>query len=206
MFYFLREGFLNLIKMKMSDFTTIGASAHATEERQENDFYATDPKALEVFLDEVGLPLGNVWECACGEGHLARVLQERRMLGRASDLFDRGYGETGINFYEQIQEWNGDILTNPPYSDAVEFCKHALQLVPTGRFVVMLMRIQFLEGQRRKPFLLSNPLRYVYVSSSRLLLAKNGDFIKYNTPSANCYAWFVWQKGYRGESVIGWFN
>jgi hypothetical protein len=192
--------------MKMSDFTTIGASAHSTEERQKNDFYATDPKALEIFLDEVGLPLGNVWECACGEGHLARVLRDRRMLGRASDLFDRGYGDIGINFYEQLQEWNGDILTNPPYSDAVEFCKHALQLVPTGRFVVMLMRIQFLEGQRRKPFLLSNPLRYVYVSSSRLLLAKNGDFIKYNTPSANCYAWFVWQKGYRGDSVIRWFN
>ena len=190
----------------MSDFTTIGASSHATEERQENDFYATDPAALEMFLDEVGLPIGNVWECACGEGHLARVLQDRRMLGRASDLFDRGYGETGINFYEQLSEWNGDILTNPPYSNAVEFCKHALQLIPEGRFVVMLMRIQFLEGQRRKPFLLSNPLRYVYVSSSRLLLAKNGDFVKYNTPSANCYAWFVWQKGYKGESVLGWFN
>jgi hypothetical protein len=190
----------------MSDFTTIGASAHATEERQENDFYATDPKALEVFLDEVGIPIGNVWECACGEGHLAEVLKERRMLGKASDLYDRGYGEVGVNFYEQLSEWNGDILTNPPYSNAVEFCKHALQLVPTGRFVVMLMRIQFLEGQRRKPFLLSNPPKYVYVSSSRLLLAKNADFVKYNTPSANCYAWFVWQKGYKGETRLGWFN
>lgn len=70
----------------------------------------------------------------------------------------------------------------------------------------MLMRIQFLEGQRRKPFLLTNPPKYVYVSSSRLLLAKNADFVKYNTPSANCYAWYVWEKGFQGETILRWFN
>lgn len=33
----------------MKDFKTTGASAHSKEEREENDFYATDPKALENF-------------------------------------------------------------------------------------------------------------------------------------------------------------
>jgi len=81
-----------------------------------------------------------------------------------------------------------------------------LRLVNDGSKVVMLMRIQFLEGQRRKSFLKNNPPKYVYVSSSRLLLAKNADFVKYNTPSANCYAWYVWKKGFKGETIVRWFN
>jgi hypothetical protein len=88
----------------------------------------------------------------------------------------------------------------------MKFCKHALDCVDEGSKVIMLMRIQFLEGQRRKPFLLANPPKYVYVSSSRLLLAKNADFVKYNTPSANCYAWYVWEKGFQGETILRWFN
>ena len=131
--------------MKKGDFTTLGASAHADGEREENDFYATDPKALEVFLEQTGIELENVWECACGEGHLAKVLEAKGLLGKASDLIDRGYGETGVNFYWLSEFWQGDILTNPPYGDAMKFCQHALDCVDDGRKVVMLMRIQFLE-------------------------------------------------------------
>ena len=192
--------------MSKGDFTTLGASAHSKEEREENDIYATDPKALEVFLEESGIELRNVWECACGEGHLAKVLDAKGLLGRASDLIDRGYGQTESNFYFFSDVWDGDILTNPPYGDAMKFCQHALDCVDEGSKVVMLMRIQFLEGQRRKPFLLANPPKYVYVSSSRLLLAKKADFVKYNTPSANCYAWYVWEKGFKGETTLRWFN
>lgn len=190
--------------MSKKDFKQVGASAHSPEEREENDFYATNPKALEVFLPEI--ELRNVWECACGQGHLAKVLDAKGLLGRASDLIDRGYGEVKVNFYEQLEVWGGDILTNPPYGDAKQFCEHALRLVNDGSKVVMLMRIQFLEGQRRKAFLKSNPPKYVYVSSSRLQLAKNADFVKYNTASANCYAWYVWEKGFKGETIIRWFN
>lgn len=192
--------------MSKGDFRTLGATAHAIEDREINDFYATDPKALEIFLEESGIDLRNVWECACGEGHLAEVLKKKGLLGKASDLIDRGYGITESNFYYYSDIWDGDILTNPPYKDAMKFCQHALDCVDDGSKVVMLMRIQFLEGQRRKPFLLTNPPKYVYVSSSRLRLAKNADFEKYASPSANCYAWYVWEKGYQGDTVIRWFN
>ena len=164
------------IKMSKGDFTTIGASAHAKESREINDFYATDPKALEVFLDETGIELKNVWECACGEGHLADVLKKRGLLGQASDVIDRGYKEAReLDFYFRSDIWDGDILTNPPYGDAQKFCQHALDIVDNGSKVVMLMRIQFLEGKKRKPFFKINPPKYVYVSSSRLRMTKNGD-------------------------------
>lgn len=192
--------------MKKTVFTQIGASSHSKEDRQEDDFYATDPKALEKFLDESGIKLFNVWECACGEGHLAEVLKKRNLLGKASDLINRGYGDVDVNFFYLSEFWQGDILTNPPYDKAVEFCKHSLDCVDNGRLVVMLMRIQFLEGKKRKEFFKKNPPKFVFVSSSRLLLAKNADFEKYNKPSANCYAWYVWEKGYKGETILHWFN
>lgn len=44
------------------DFRTLGATAHAIEEREANDFYATDPITLEKFLDDTGIELKNVWE------------------------------------------------------------------------------------------------------------------------------------------------
>jgi hypothetical protein len=193
--------------MSKGDFRTLGASAHALESREVNDFYATDPIALEKFLDESGIELRNVWECACGEGHLAKVLKERGLLGQASDVIDRGYEDAReLDFYFRSDIWDGDILTNPPYGDAQKFCQHSLDSVDEGSKVVMLMRIQFLEGKKRKPFLKRNPPKYVYVSSSRLRLAKGGDFEKYDKPSANCYAWYVWEKGYTGNTMVKWFN
>lgn len=191
--------------MSKSDLKTIGASAHSKEDREENDFYATDPRALEIFLEESGIQLHNVWECACGEGHLSEVLKKRGILGKSSDLIDRGYGEVLSNFYDH-SKWAGDILTNPPYGNAMEFCEHALKCIDNGRKVIMLMRIQFLESKKRKSFLMENPPKYVWVSSSRLVLAKNADFVRYSTASANCYAWFVWEKGYKGDTIVKWFN
>lgn len=47
-------------------FTTLGASNHAKEEREKNDFYATDKKAAYLLLENE--PLENIWECACGDG------------------------------------------------------------------------------------------------------------------------------------------
>lgn len=40
--------------MKTNDnsvFTTIGASNHSKEERQEHDYYATEPRAVELLLE-----------------------------------------------------------------------------------------------------------------------------------------------------------
>ena len=123
-----------------------------------------------------------------------------------SDLIDRGYGKVK-NFFD-YKKWNGDIITNPPYKYAKEFVEHALKIVPTGRKVAMFLKVQFLEGKKRKQLFLENPPKTIYVSSSRIMCAKNGDFLKMKKGggSAVAYAWFVWEKGYNGDTVIKWFN
>lgn len=195
---------------KKSTFVTLGASNHSDYEREPDDYYATDPIAAELLLD-VEPDLSNIWECACGEGHLAKVFDKYGKLGKASDLVDRGYGTQEdfinnifVNFNPHFQ-WGGDIVTNPPYKFAKEFVLQALKVIPDGRKVCMFLKLTFLEGKDRKEMFKEYPPKTVYVSSSRIKCALGGDFDSIGS-SASAYAWFVWEKGYKGDTVIKWIN
>ena len=110
---------------KNSIFKTLGASNHTDKERQNEDYYATDPIAIDVLLKDGGVTFDKpIWECSCGEGHLSERLKSFGYEVRSTDLIDRGYGEGGIDFLTYNQPWNGDILTNPPYKYAKEFIEH----------------------------------------------------------------------------------
>jgi len=192
---------------KNSIFKTLGASNHTDKERQKHDYYATEPRAIELLL-EVEEFSDHIWECACGEGHLSKVLVERGYNVRSTDLIDRGYGEGGVDFLAQSEPFDGDIITNPPYKYATEFVYKALDLIPEGRKVAMFLKLQFLEGKKRKELFLKHPPKVIYVSSSRLLCAKNGEFeqMRAGGGSAVAYAWFVWVKGFKGDTIVKWIN
>lgn len=192
-----------------SVFSTLGASNHSEEERAENDFYATDPKSLEIFLDALerdGIELHKrIWEPACGMGHLSEVLENKGYYVLSCDLVDRGYGRGGLNFLESspTNSVERDILTNPPYKYAKEFVEHSLELLAEGYYCVMFLKIQFLEGKDRRKLFDKYPPKYVYVNSTRQLCYPNGDMTK-KISSATCYCWFIWEKGFDGEPTIRW--
>lgn len=148
-----------------------------------------------------------VWECACGEGHLSKVLEDHGHEVISTDLIYRGYGDPEpMDFLkETFDDFEGDIITNPPYKFALEFVQQALDSVQEGHKVAMFLKLQFLEGKARRKFFKENPPKIVYVSSSRLICAMNGEFEKYPS-SAVAYAWFVWEKGFTGDPVIKWIN
>lgn len=191
---------------RKNTFVILGASNHSDNERQQNDYYATEPKAAELLLAEERFA-HVVWECACGEGHLSKVLKEHGHRVISTDLIYRGYGTPEpVDFLKvTLENFEGDIITNPPYKYAVEFVQKALEIVKPGRKVAMFLRLQFLEGKTRRQLFLHNPPKTVYVSSSRLICAMNGEFEKYPS-SAIAYAWFVWEKGFKGLPVIKWIN
>ena len=192
-----------------SVYTTLGASNHTEDEREQHDYYATDPIAIDVLINDGESEINhNVWECACGEGHLAKRLSDYGYNVTATDLIDRGFGTGGVNFLETNTIFNGDIITNPPYKYAVKFIEHALDIIPTGNKVFMFLKLQFLEGKSRKELFKKYPPKCIYVSSSRILCAKNGDFegMKKSGGSAVAYAWYEWEKGYTGYTVIKWVN
>ena len=121
---------------------------------------------------------------------------------RSTDLIDRGYGTGGVDFFLQKDIFDGDIVTNPPYKYAQEFIEHALTLVPDGHKVCMFLKIQFLEGKTRRKLFDTQPPKRVWVSSSRIQCGRNGIF----QGSMIAYAWYVWEKGYQGDTVLKWFN
>lgn len=193
---------------KESIYKMLGASNHTEEERQKEDYYATDPIAVELLLD---LETFNkdVWECACGEKHMSNVLEKRGFNVRSSDIIKRCDDIEEYDFLKKENiEWNGDIITNPPYKYAEEFIYKALQIIPTGNKVAMFLRLQFLEGKKRKQLFTNFPPSKVLISSSRIICAKNADFekMKQGGGSAVAFAWFIWEKGFQGDPIIKWFN
>jgi len=195
---------------KNSIYKTLGASNHTDKEREDNDYYATDPKAIDKLLSVETL-CHNLWECACGEGHLSKRLIE---LGHknviSTDLIDRGYGFAPFDFFKIKKEDVGsevDIITNPPYKFAKEFVLKALEVLSPGRKCYMFLKLTFLEGKGRYKELFSkySPQK-IYVFSERVMCAKNGNFEEMKTGggSAVAYAWFVWEKGCKSKTVLEW--
>lgn len=188
---------------KKSTFTTLGASSHSIHDREVNDYYATQPSVInDLFIKEEFN--GIIWECACGEGHLAKRMEELGKTVKSTDLIDRGFGVGGVDFLlHNTREWNTHIITNPPYKYAQEFVDNALDIIQDGYKVAMFLKLTFLEGQERKKLFEKYPPKIIYVFSKRQKCALNGKFEETGS-SAAAYAWFVWQKGFKGEPIIKW--
>lgn len=197
---------------KNSIYKTLGASNHTHKEREEYDYYATDPLAIDKLL-QVEKPFSHIWECAAGGGHLAKRLKEKGYIVTTSDIVERDYELDFIQDFLKMsvcglgsnEEY--DILTNPPYKHAKEFVLRALDMVKDGRKVYMFLKLTFLEGKTRLKELFSKyPPKKIYVFSERILCAKNAEFqkMKDGGGSAIAYAWYVWEKGFAGKSEVEW--
>lgn len=197
------------IGSRLSVVKTIGASNHSLTERQPEEYYATPPYAVEKLL-ELETFSHNILEPSCGGGHVSRVLEGHGHNVISIDLYDRGYGIPGIDFLNQKEcarvfeePLDCDIVGNPPYKYAQEFVERGLEVVGDGHKCAWFLKLTFLEGKARRTLFDRCCLEKVYVSSSRLGCGKNGT--EWN-PSAVCYAWFIWKKGFQGDPIIKWFN
>ncbi|MGM9825737.1 MAG: hypothetical protein ACI3Z8_04790 [Paludibacteraceae bacterium] len=185
---------------KTSVFNTIGARNCAVGERENNDYYATDPRAVSALL-EVKKLQGCIYECACGAGHLSRELESAGYTVYSSDLIDRGYGMSGVDFLalKQLPDGCQTILTNPPYKYSTQFISHSLHLLPNGGEAIFLLNITSLAGKLRfREFYSQGKLKEVYVFSGRIICAKNADFIAATSGAVN-YAWFVFSNTERNS-------
>jgi hypothetical protein len=176
-------------------------------ERHSEDFYATEPNALILFIERLkldGIEINKkVWECACGKRHLANVLLDYGHEVRMTDLVKRIDGVCEEDFLGIVYTFDGDILTNPPFNLAEKFVEKGMELLEGGNKLFLFLKIQFLEGQKRKELFRKYPPKYVYCYSARQKCARDGEFEKY-TATTQFYAWFVWEKGYKGDTIIRW--
>lgn len=189
-----------------SVFVCNGASNHSVSERQCDDYYATEPKAIHK-LCAVEQFTDTIWECACGGGHMVQALRENGYEVLATDIVDRG-GHTSIREVDFLKTEHSDvdIITNPPYKFAKEFVEHALDIIDDGRKVAMFLKLTFLESKSRRALFEKYPPKRIWVFSERVQCAKNGDFETYKqgVGTAVAYAWYIWEKGYKGQPTVGW--
>ena len=170
------------------------------ESRESNDFYATPPKEVENILEYEKLH-GSILDNSCGEGHLIKPIKEKYPNNKiiATDLIDRGYGETGLDFLSKNYPYTSvdNIVMNPPFKYANDFIKKSLKII--NNKLLVFARLQLLTSQARynKIFKNNKPNR-VYVYVDRVNCAKNADFESNNSGSMT-FAWFVWEKNNLGQ-------
>src|SRR6202046_16520 len=74
------------------------------------DFFPTPAWATHALIESEQFK-GDVWECACGDGAMSHVLEQVVPQTFSSDLYERGYGEAGIDFLT-AERTADNIITN----------------------------------------------------------------------------------------------
>lgn len=158
------------------------------------EFYPTPPEATRALLSVESFD-GSVWEPACGEGHISKVLQTAGHDVVSTDLVAYGYGQGGRDFLAEREPLARNIVTNPPYGRGLAdaFAKHALKLTAdTGGKVAMLLNITSLCHPRRHEFYVAHPPAAIY-ALDECVCWPNGDPRQATTTIAQQrYCWVVW--------------
>lgn len=130
-----------------------------------------------------------------------RLAKELKRLGYTvtleTDLFDRGYGTTGIDFFKCNETFEGNLITNPPYSFINDWIQHSLDLASNK--VYIFCRIQTIETIKRYKIFKDNPPIYICPFVKRINCYRNDDFGLKN--SAVCYSWFIWDNTVENEDT-----
>jgi len=163
------------------------------------DFFPTPSWATHALVDNEKFE-GEIWEPACGDGSMTRVLELTGERVVSSDLYDRGFGETGLDFLKATRRTE-NIVTNPPYNAAEGFVHQGLKLA--NKKVALLLRLAFLEGGNRwRKIFSETPPSRVWVFSERITFYPAGAVQKGSGTTA--YAWFVWDLESKGPVELKW--
>ena len=163
------------------------------------EFFPTPPWATFALIENEQFK-GEIWECACGNGAMSEVLKHTGQRVISSDLYDRGYGESGLDFLETGKA-SDNIITNPPYNSAEGFVRSGLNC--SRKKFALLLRLAFLEGANRQKSIFSHtPPARVWVFSERITFYPYGAEAKGSGTTA--YAWFVWDKDSPGGTELRW--
>jgi len=180
-------------------------------DRSETDFYPTPTASTESLFDNYGFKDGIVvYEPAAGKGHIGKVVKDKlpNCTLYMSDLYDYGNKDvvTDVDFLKEDIEQEIDwVITNPPYSKdlLMPFVEKSLKIANKG--VAMFLKITFLESTARYNFFnTTRCLKEVLLFSNRQPMYKNGEYSK--ASNAIMYAWFIWDKSYKGLPTINWID
>jgi hypothetical protein len=163
------------------------------------DFYPTPSWATHALLLCEKFE-GSVLEPCCGDGSMAKVIQEAGYSVTSSDKFDRGFGAYPVDAFTYSGNVT-NVITNPPYNLAYELLDHFLPI--TDNKIALLLRLSFLESKKRYSLFQTTPPSTVHIFSERLSLAPAGTEVQGGGTVS--YGWFVWDKADTSkQTVLKW--
>lgn len=178
-----------------------GNSRAPLSERR-NDLYETPEEAVWTLLAIENVPT-SVWEPACGPGAIVRALRASGRIVHATDLVDYecpgSHARQDFLMETVLPVGIKAIVTNPPFKLAEEFVAHARKLCPK---VYMLLRLAFLESERRRAILESGDLARVHVFRKRLPMMHRAGWEGRKANSGMAFAWFVWDAEHKGPTTL----
>jgi hypothetical protein len=150
---------------------------------------------------------GTIWEPACGQGHISKVLEASGHTVVSTDLIARDFGQGGVDFLRASVSRATHIVTNPPYGRGLgdAFVKRALALTEsTGGKVAMLLNLASLAHPMRHPLWVSQPPASVYVLDELVCWPEGDPTQATRVTHTHRYCWVVWCAGYVGKTELHW--
>lgn len=167
------------------------------------DCYQTPAVAVEALLKVEDIP-ECIWEPACGPGAIVNVLRAAGHTVMATDVAHyegmQPFSDRDFLTQERVPWGIEAIVTNPPFMLANEFVAHAIKLCPK---VYMLLRLAFMESERRSPILDGGKLARVHVFRKRLpMMHREGWEGKRIGNSGMAFAWFCFDWAHKGPTEL----
>jgi hypothetical protein len=159
-------------------------------------FYSTPPRATRALL-AVESFAGLIWEPACGDGAISRVLAAAGHEIISTDLVDRGYGRGGHDFFADHITVADHIITNPPFKLSRRFVEHALSRIHPHGTVCMLLRANWEAAQTRRHLMGLCCRKWTF---SRRLQMHRGGYVGKQSGSQMDTAWFVFSPQHTGPT------
>lgn len=156
------------------------------EERVKDDFYATPGDCTEALLLAENRVPELIWEPACGDGAICKVLTRYKTNFVASDIIDRGFPDTHVaSFFSFETSPFGaqKIITNPPFALAEPFIHHAHSL--GIEYMALLLKATFWHAAKRERVWEKWRPARIYAMTWR------PDFRNWGSPTMDC-VWCVW--------------
>ena len=172
--------------------------------REANDYYDTPPPCTYALLDRE-IFVGKVWEPAAGSGMIVNVARSWGYNCVRSDIVDRGCDAHMIDFLATTELLAPNIITNPPFKLADEFALQAIKL--GAEKIAIFQRLAWLEGAKRyDTFWSKHPPVRIWQFSKRQTLWRGDDPAAKRTGGTIAFAWFIFERGFKGAPSMGWIR
>lgn len=176
--------------------------------RLPNEFYPTPPEATRALLSVETFD-GDIWEPACGDGRIAKVLADHGHAVIATDLHAYGHGRAGVDFLRQHEPMAKHIVTNPPYGWGLadRFVRRALSLTRhTGGKVAMLLNMASLCHPIRTPEWQQTPPARLYAIDDIVCWPEDRYGPAPERFKRHRYVWAVWTPDHAGPPSFWWLS